>query len=90
MKKLIIVIAVGLLTGVTYGGELSKADQKWSAVVEKMIEEGATTISTPDENRAKLARRLADKHGRKSTLEKTEKGYRVKFQAVRKVETASK
>lgn len=89
MKKFLILTAVCLLTGISYAGELSKADQKWSAVVEHMIEKGATTISTPDENRAKLAKQLAEKHGRKCTVEKTAKGFHIKVQGVQKIETAS-
>ncbi len=83
MKKLITLIAVCLLTGVSYGGELSKADQKWSEAVEKMIAAGAATISTPAESRAKLAKELAEKRGRASKIEKTEKGYKVVVQAAK-------
>lgn len=83
MKKLITLISACLLTGISYAGELSKADQKWSEAVQKMIAAGAATISTPVESRAKLAKELADKRGRESKVEKTDKGYRIVVQAAK-------
>ena len=91
MKRLKALIAIGLL--VAFGGyaaDLSEADKKWSAAVEKMIASGATRISTPDENRAKIAADLAQKYGRQSKTEKTDAGYAVTIVAQPAVQTAKK
>lgn len=58
-------------------GETDSADQKWKAAVEQKIGAGPTTISTPSEERAQIAKALAEKLGRKSEVQKTEGGYRV-------------
>jgi hypothetical protein len=80
MKKILLLIAVCALTNVVWAGELSEADKKWSVVVEKMIAGGETTVSTPSESRAKLAKDLAAKQGKESTIEKTTAGYKVVIQ----------
>lgn len=80
MKKLSLLLVAGLLTAfVASAGELSEADQKWSAAVEKMIEKGTEKISTPDANRAELAVKLAKKFNRTATITKREKNYEVVF-----------
>ncbi len=83
-------IAVCLLTATaSYAVESSEADKKWSDAVEKMIVAGPATISTPDENRAKLAQKLATKHECVSKIEKTQTGYKITVQKAQKVETAT-
>lgn len=78
MKKLKVWLGIGLLTaGTALAGEISDADKQWCKAVESKISQGAATISTPSESRAKLAKELADKHGRKCEVKKTDTGYRV-------------
>ena len=91
MKRLEVLIAVGLLVaGAASAADLSDADKKWSAAVEKMIASGATRISTPDENRAKIAADLAQKQGRQAKTVKTDAGYAVTIVAQPAVQTAKK
>jgi hypothetical protein len=79
MKTIILTMLMGLLAAATLTAEdLSQTDLKWKAAVEKKIAAGPTTISTPQETRAKLVQDLAKKAGRKSELVKTERGYQVK------------
>ena len=80
MKKLTGLLA-SLVLSAAFAGELSEADQKWSSVVEKMIEKGADKISTPNANRADLAVKLAKKYNRTATTQKDDKGYTVTFSA---------
>lgn len=56
------------------------ADQKWSQVVEKIIADGKTTISTPSEKRVEIAKQIAQKVGRKVEVTKSEAGFRIKVQ----------
>jgi hypothetical protein len=91
MKKLTLFLLSGLLlASVAVAGELSEADKKWAAAVEKMIEKGVAKISTPDANRADLAMELAKKHNRTGKIQKTEKGYDVTFTAAEKSTTVAK
>jgi len=78
MKTLMAVILAGLM-GATFlhAGEASEADKKWGTVVEKMITEGAVKISTPSAERVAIAKALAQKHGRKAEVAKTDTGYRI-------------
>jgi hypothetical protein len=80
-----------MLTAMTcFAEEVSEADKKWGQAVETKIAQGATTISTPSESRAKLAKELANKHGRQCKVEKTDKGFRVVVEAAKAAQTASK
>ena len=81
MKTIKWFIVACLLATAAYAEDLSEADKKWVQVVDKMIAEGATTISTPAENRVKLAKDLAAKHGRDCQVEKTDSGYKIVLQA---------
>lgn len=74
------VFLLGLLLATTAvaGETISDADQKWSAAVEKIIAEGNTTISTPSEKRVEIAKKLAQKAGRKVEVSKADAGYRIK------------
>ena len=59
--------------------------------VETKIAQGATTISTPSESRAKLAKKLADQQDRSSKVKKTDTGYRVVVDAAKtSTQTAAK
>jgi hypothetical protein len=79
-----LLLGVSLVTAMTCNaGELSDADKKWSQAVESKIAQGATTISTPSKSRAKLAKELADKHGRPSQVRKTDTGYRIVVQSAK-------
>jgi hypothetical protein len=80
MKMIQLLIAVCALVTAVHAGEVSEADKKWSEAVGKMIAEGATTLSTPSEARAKLAKELAAKQGRDCQIEKTEKGFKLSIQ----------
>jgi len=80
MKTLKLLIALCVVSTVVYAGELSEADKKWGGAVEQMITDGATTISTPNENRAKLAKDLAVKLGRQAQIEKVGTGFKVVIQ----------
>lgn len=91
MKKISLILAAGLLTAfVATAGELSEADQKWSAAVEKMIEKGTEKISTPDVNRAELAVKLAEKLKRTATITRKDKSYEVTFGTASKAATVAK
>jgi len=84
MKTLKALIAVCLLAAVaSFAAELSETDKKWSEAVEKMVAAGSATISTPDESRAKLAKEIANRLGRESKTEKTEKGYKIVVSAAK-------
>jgi hypothetical protein len=56
---------------------VSDADKKWSEAVEKLIAAGNTTISTPVEKRVEIARKLAEKAGRKVEVVRAENSYRI-------------
>lgn len=91
MKTIKLLLGICLLTAMTcFSEEVSEADKKWAQAVETKMAQGATTISTPSESRAKLAKELADKHGRQCKVEKTDKGYRVVVEAAKTAQTASK
>lgn len=79
MKTLQSFILGLLLASSAFAGDTTNdADQKWSAAVEKKIAAGNTTISTPSEKRAEIAKQLAEKAGRKAEVSKVETGYRIK------------
>ena len=72
-----LLLAVALATP-AFAGENSPADQKWAEVVEKIIAQGSTTISTPSEKRVEIAKQLAQKAGRKVEITKSDSGYRIR------------
>ena len=81
MKTLHALILGLTLAGTAFAGtSLDAADQKWSAVVEKMIAAGNTTISTPLEKRVEIAKQLAEKAGRKAEVAKVDGAFRITFQ----------
>ena len=80
MKKLLIVALGCLLTStVAFSGETSAADQKWLSAVEKMVSEGQTTVSTPQETRVKLLKEWAGKNGYSVNVTKSDKGFNAKL-----------
>ena len=70
-------LTCALMVGISQAGDKKDGDKKWAEVVEKMITSGLATISTPKETRAKLAKEIAEKHGRKTKIEPIENGYRI-------------
>ena len=79
MKAIVLTIVMGMLACASLSAdEISQADIKWKAAVEKKIAAGPTTISTPVEARAKIVQDLAKQAGKKSELVKTDRGYQVK------------
>jgi len=68
-----------MVTYAVSASELSEADQKWAAAVEKMITKGTQRISTPDAKRAELAVELAKKLNHEGRIEKSQTGYVVYF-----------
>ena len=73
-----LLLATFVAAGAGLAADLSEADQKWKVAVEQKIATGPTTISTPSEQRVKIAREIAAQKGRKSEVTKTDSGYRVK------------
>lgn len=91
MKTIKLLSGICLLTAMTcVAGELSEADKKWSQAVEAKIAQGDTTISTPSESRAKLAKELATKQGRSCKVEKTDTGFRIVLEKAKAKQTAAK
>ena len=80
MKKLsVLLLGMALLSSVAFAENVSEADQKWLTVVEKMVSEGKTTVSTTTDERVKLAKNWASKKGYSAEVAKTEKGFKVTF-----------
>jgi hypothetical protein len=57
----------------------TEADQKWLAVVEKMVADGKDTVSTASTERAELAKKWAANKGYTASVTKTETGYQITF-----------
>ena len=70
-------LTCALMVGISQAGDKKDGDKKWAAAVEQMIASGPATISTPKEARAKLAKEIAEKHGRTTKIQPIENGYRV-------------
>lgn len=70
-------LTCALMVAISQAGDKKEGDKKWAEVVEQMIASGPATISTPQQNRAKIAKELAEKHGRKTKIEPIENGYRI-------------
>jgi hypothetical protein len=75
--KAFIVLIPMLAVAVASAAELTEADLQWGKAVEKMFTEGKTSISTPSEQRAQLARQIAEKQGRPCAVERIDNGFRV-------------
>jgi hypothetical protein len=78
MKRMILA-AIGcfLTLNLALAGEPSAADQKWMAVVQKMVVEGQNTISTPSQDRIELLKDWAKKNGYTVQVAANDQGYRV-------------
>ena len=78
MKKLT-VIAIGcLLTlNLALADNPSTANQKWLTVVESMVAEGHTTVSTPSKDRIDLLKDWAKKKGYSVEVTQKDKSYRA-------------
>ena len=80
MKKLsVLLLGMALLSGAAFAENVSEADQKWLTIVEKMVGEGKTTVSTTTDERVKLAKSWASKKGYSTEVAKTDKGFKVTF-----------
>lgn len=83
MKKLaIVLLGMVLLGGAALAEKPTDADQKWLAVVEKMVEQGKDTISTSSEARLELVRNWAATKGLSTDVKKTGQGFQVTFSKV--------
>ena len=80
MKKLsVLLLGMVLLSGAAFAETVSDADKKWLTVVEKMVGEGKSTVSTTTDERVKLAKNWATKKGYSTEVAKTEKGFKLTF-----------
>jgi len=78
MRKLVVITAMGLLVACYCSlAESSPADQKWLTIVQKMVEEGQTKVSTPSEERVKLLKEWAAKQGLSVEVTKTDAGFSI-------------
>lgn len=59
--------------------ELAEADREWSQAVEKMFNAGKTSVTTPLEHRAQLARKIARKLGCRGEITRTENGFKFEI-----------
>lgn len=78
MKKIAVLI-VGLALTFSYvaQAEVSDADKKWLKVVETMVAEGKTKVTTPSQSRADLAKEWAAKSGYTVQVSKTATGFQL-------------
>ena len=78
MKKIVIIALGCLLTlSFAFAGEPTPADQKWLAVVEKMVADGQTKISTSSKERVSLLEEWAGKNGYSVEVTESDAGYRA-------------
>ncbi|MCG3146895.1 MAG: hypothetical protein PCFJNLEI_00330 [Verrucomicrobiae bacterium] len=81
MKKYpILFVGCLILVGSSVMAEPSATDQKWLTIVQKMVAEGKTSISTPSEDRVKLAKDWAAQQGLAVEVTKKEASYAIEFQ----------
>lgn len=78
MKKyLAIVFGLSLVASASFAANLSDADQKWLAAIDKKIQQGQTEISTPSEARLTLLKTWAAGKGFSTQVQKSGQNYRV-------------
>ena len=77
MKKTIVAIAGFILITCNVVLADSSADQKWLSAVQKMVEQGQTKVSTPNQDRVKLIQDWAPKHNYTVTVTKTDTSYQL-------------
>jgi hypothetical protein len=78
MKKLVCLIALVVATSFALA-ETNEADKKWLDVVQKMVKDGKTQISTPSQERVDLLKEWGRKQGYSVTVNKTEAGFRLEL-----------
>jgi hypothetical protein len=76
LQHLILLTALAALP-MTTKADVTDADRKWAAVVEKLIADGQRTFNTPNEQRAQLAKQTAAKLGFKCDVAKNSDGFRI-------------
>ena len=80
MKKLsILCVGLALFSGAAFAGTSTEADQKWLTVIEKMVAQGKTQISTASEERVALVKNWAAHKGYGTEVRKTDQGYQIVF-----------
>jgi hypothetical protein len=80
MKQLsILLLGMALLSVPALAANVSEADQKWLTIVEKMVDQGKNTVSTPSEERVALVKNWAASKGFGTEVKKTETGFQVTF-----------
>lgn len=78
MKKIVVLLlGIVLLNGAVFAEGASEADQKWLAIVEKMVSQGKNEIATASEARLDLVKNWAANNGYKAEVKKTEQGFQV-------------
>lgn len=78
MKKLVCLIALVAATSLAIA-ETKEADKKWLDVVQKMVTDGKTQISTPSQERVDLLKEWGRKQGYSVSVNKTEAGFRLEL-----------
>lgn len=72
-----IALAFLLTAGFASAADASAADRQWALRVEKLFARRRTSITTPLEHRALLARSIAERLGRKCAVVRVETGFKV-------------
>ena len=70
-------LAFLLTAGFASAAEASAADRQWARRIKKLFARRRTSITTPLEHRARLARSIAEKLGRKCDVVRVETGFKV-------------
>jgi hypothetical protein len=80
MEKTIVAIASLILIACNVVlADSSAAVQKWLGAVQKMVAQGQTKVSTPNEERVKLIRDWAEKHSYSVTVTEADIGFRLEI-----------
>ena len=83
MKNLfVLLLTIATLThSGAFAAEVSEADQKWVATVQKLVATGTTKLTTQSRARVELIKTLEKKLGKKVRAEKTESGFVLFFES---------
>jgi hypothetical protein len=80
MKRLtILMLGFTLVSAVAFAEGDASADQKWLAVVAKMVEQGKDSVSTGSETRVSLVKNWASEKGLTAEVKKTDQGFQITF-----------
>jgi len=81
MKKIILLVFAAMLSFnvLSQDQKISEADQKWLAVIEKMVASGRHEISTPVEARTQLLKDWAKKNGYTFQVTRTDATFHVEL-----------